>query len=255
MKLSTVSMGKYYDMAKKASLQIGNHPGLLYIKQHYNGHIRVLDVGCGEGSRLETLISNDSLKFGVDINRQAIKFAKKQYPNNDYRVTDAAKLPYKNNSFDLVYSAFALEHTQDPFKVVLEMVRVAKIGGQVIILCPNFGSPNRRSPVSVENPLRKFFTGLLADLLQINGCTWTHVKPKSVFTNIDDDTTVEPYLRTLKAFLISNNLIIVKCSSLWEMETFSFNPRKLIIKILGLLGAYPFKYWGPQIFVVAQKQI
>lgn len=243
---------KYYSIAKKASSHIGNHRGLLYIKKAANQARKILDLGCGEGTRLN-LMSGNKKSFGVDIDSYAINLAKKQYPRHAFRIYDGKRLPYKDKSFDLVYSAFVLEHTQDPEKFLKEARRVVSPGGKLILLCPNFGAPNRRSPNSTQKPLQKLLTGFIDDLKQTPGLYWQKVNPKTTYGQIDDDTTVEPYLRTLESYLISNGLTVNKKSSLWELESFSANPRKLLFLTLGRLGLYPFRYWGPQLFIIAKK--
>lgn len=50
------------------------------------------------------------------------------------RVADVRKLPYPDDSFDVVMAAHLLEHLHDPAAALQELVRVARPGG-VIILC------------------------------------------------------------------------------------------------------------------------
>ncbi len=242
----------YYKAAKVASLNIGAHPGLLFLQKKCRLSSKVLDVGCGEGSRLETLMSGKK-GWGIDINAAVIKLAKSQYPEHNFRVANATMLPFKDAFFDLVYSAFTIEHCQNPEKFILEMFRVCKTGGTVAILTPNFGAPNRRSPVSTENPFTKFLRGLMADYIFSSSLGWKLVQPKSVYDRPDDDTTVEPYLHSLVRFIAAHKYKIEVQTSLWELEPNSFNPRKLVFKILGKMKLYPFRYWGPQIFVAAVK--
>lgn len=47
-------------------------------------------------------------------------------------------LPFDDDHFDIVYSSNVLEHTTDPAQVLREAVRVAKPGGVVQIICPNY---------------------------------------------------------------------------------------------------------------------
>lgn len=244
----------YYSIAKKASRTIGNHRGLRYIKLQAKTAKSILDVGCGEGTRLNTLLPKTTPGVGVDISQSAIKQAKSQYPRHVYKKYNGKKLPFRGNSFDLVYSAFVLEHVQDPEKFVQEMVRVVKPNGQLVIICPNYGAPNRRSPNSIENPIKKLIFGFIKDFIPNHKLTFTKVRPKKTYQQIDDDTTIEPYILTLIQFLKKNNLKIKKYSSLWELEAKTFNPRKLSFLVLGKLKIFPFKYWGPQIFIAVSKQ-
>jgi ubiquinone/menaquinone biosynthesis C-methylase UbiE len=243
----------YYQIAKTASSQIGSHEGLLYLQNLCKSADRILDVGCGEGTRLQTLLLENGQGFGLDPSRAAIARAKKQYPGHHFTVGSGEKLPFKNNNFDLVYSAFAVEHCADPEKFIQEMVRVTKNGGYVVILAPNYGAPGRRSPNSVENPYNKLLEGLVKDLFPYPGLDWQQVVPKTDYREIDSDTTFEPYLKSLIYFLKQNKLEIIRYSSLWSLENSGANFRKLIIRYLGQFGIWPFCYWGPQLFVCAKK--
>ena len=246
---------KYYALAAKASKQIGEHPGLLYLQKIAGQSSKVLDVGCGEGSRLVTLLPPGQFAWGVDIDKYAINLAKKQYPDQNFQIYSGEKLPYKSNTFDLVYSAFVLEHVQIPANLLNEMIRVCQPRGSVILLCPNFGAPNRRSPNSIQNSISKLLTGFINDFFSTSIFRWEKVQPKPVYNLPDDDTTIEPYLLSLIRYFQSKKLTINLASSLWNLEVPSLNPRKIIVKILGQLGIFPFKYWGPQIFVSAIKTV
>lgn len=245
---------KYYTIASEASQDIQGHSGLEYLQKEAVKAKKILDVGCGEGTKLDSLTNKKQNTVGIDISRYAINLAKKKYPHIKFVYTSNEKLPFKNQEFDLVYSTFVLEHTQDHYLFLQEMIRVLKPKGKLIILCPNFGSPNRRSPNSVKSPVKKLIRGFLKDFSSNTNLNWTKVKPKKKYVNIDDDTTVEPYLKDLKGFFLRNNLRILKCSSLWSLEPFSLNPRKLLFTFLGKLGIFPFKYWGPQVFISTQKK-
>lgn len=238
---------EYYRVAHEASLN-STHPAVLEIKQAALSAKKILDLGCGDGTRLG-LLKTDAEKVGVDISDYAIKKARKEYPNINFLETNIESLPFPDESFDLVYSMFVLEHVGSPGKVLTEAVRALKKGGEIILAAPNFGAPNRRSPNSKE--------GKLSKLLQIFGkpdenfLGWTKVKPMKGKYFIDADTTVEPYVGSLISFLRHLGIKIIKTSSLWELDNFSL--KQLPFRILGQIGIPPFVWWGPQIFVVGVK--
>src|SRR4030042_2155375 len=134
----------YYHQAREASLDF-SHPGLKKIKALAKQMAKILEVGCGEGTKLAQISQGKKTAWGVDITQAAIERARRQYPNLQFKVADAANLPYENNHFDLVYSVFSLEHFTRPQEVVSEMIRVTKRGGFTIWLAPNYGAPNRVS--------------------------------------------------------------------------------------------------------------
>jgi SAM-dependent methyltransferase len=243
----------YYATAKKASSQINGHSGLEFLHDHCLPGLKILDIGCGEGTRLNTLLPSHTRGWGIDPSPQAINMAKTQYPRHYFSEALGEKLPFKNNFFDLVYSAFAIEHCHNPEAFLSEMIRVVKKGGLVIILAPNYGAPNRRSPVSSESPVNKFFEGLIKSIFPPPTLGWTEVTPTSKYTQVDSDTTYEPYLLSLQRFLTFNNLTIKQCNSLWSLEPHPSNFYHWLFLTLGQLGISPFTMWGPQVFICALK--
>jgi ubiquinone/menaquinone biosynthesis C-methylase UbiE len=243
----------YYRVSRQASSRIGDHEGLQYLKNLCRTAGKILDVGCGEGTRLATLLPQSKKGWGIDPNPQAIAKAKKQYPGSLFRTGEGERLPYRTASFDLVYTAFAIEHCTDPKKFIREMIRVCRSGGTIVFLAPNYGAPNRRSPVSTENPYNKFFQGLVMDFFPYPDLNWQQVTPRKTYRRVDDDTTWEPYLKSLLAYLRKCKLKILNFSSLWTLEPHDLNFRKILIKEPGQFGVWPFMYWGPQLFVAARK--
>lgn len=94
---------------------------------------KVLEIGCGSGQGL-SMFQNHSTT-GLDNSKEALKLAK-QYCNNVI-LADANKLPFKADSFDLIYSSGLLEHFKHPKKAMSEIARVTKKGGKIIIIVPN----------------------------------------------------------------------------------------------------------------------
>jgi ubiquinone/menaquinone biosynthesis C-methylase UbiE len=247
----------YYQIAREANISNPNHPGFKKLKIIARKAKNVLDVGCGEGSHLNLFLSSKQIGTGIDTNQFALNLAKKQYPKHKFIHFSGKNIPFSDDTFNLVYSTFVLEHTTNPEILISEMVRVLEPNGQLVILCPNFGSPNRRSPNSIKNPVRKLIQGFANDLFlsletSIKQLNWQNVVPKKNYQNIDDDTTTEPYLHQLSKYLISEKLQIIKQSSLWSLET-TKHPLKKITAFLGSNSIFPFKFWGPQIFICAKK--
>lgn len=52
------------------------------------------------------------------------------------------KIPFDSNTFDSISSLCVFEHLVYPEETLLEMDRVLKIGGKLIIDCPNWSGPN-----------------------------------------------------------------------------------------------------------------
>lgn len=98
--------------------------------------LRVLDVGCGAGFLSNALARSSpggrSLEVhGLDISNDSLRVAKVHDSTSSvlYVNGDAYKLPFTNESFDVVTSMDFLEHVDDPEQVIREVSRVLKPHG------------------------------------------------------------------------------------------------------------------------------
>lgn len=97
---------------------------------------RVLDAGCGPGtitSSFARLIPNGSI-IGVDISEDVIAKARAQddVPSNcSFQAADITKLPFDNDTFDVIYTSQALGHIPAAEAALKELRRVCKPGGFV----------------------------------------------------------------------------------------------------------------------------
>jgi len=88
----------------------------------------VLDVGCGTGGLLETLLNMGYRTIGLDFSVVALQYASRR-ENNGLVRANAIKQPFAP-VFDLVISIDLLEvETVDPTLLVAEALRVLKPGG------------------------------------------------------------------------------------------------------------------------------
>lgn len=95
--------------------------------------------GCGLGSYLSRLASDGNVAIGLDIEFPRTLDAIQKTPRVVCGVGE--RLPFPDNSFDLILSHEVLEHVQDDDMVVREIVRTLKPGGRLVIFCPNRGYP------------------------------------------------------------------------------------------------------------------
>lgn len=97
----------------------------------------ILDVGCGEGFTLNRLKENGIGKKleGIEYKKDAIELGKKTYPDIKIKQGDIYKLPYQDNSFDLVLCTEVLEHLDNPSKALKELIRVSN--KYLVISVPN----------------------------------------------------------------------------------------------------------------------
>lgn len=248
----------YYQMAKKGSLDM-SHPGMIALKQVASKSDKILDLGCGEGTRLKLVSENAKEAIGIDISQEAINLARKTYKNLKFINADLEKLPLEDESFDLVYSAYVLEHLSEPEMVLHEALRVLSKNGNLVLVAPNYGAPNRCSPVFKGSRLEKLIRGVFNDSLNLlnfhRGLNWDKVNPIANKENydIDWDTTIEPYLGSLIVYLRNMKLNIKTYSSCWSEELIGASFGQKFLRFLGEKGVYPFNFWGPHLVIVAQK--
>lgn len=101
------------------------------LKELKNQNKKLLDVGCGAGDFIEAFsfyLPKLNLT-AVDISQKAIKKARSRKINAKFVVSGAEKLPFKNNSFDIVTCFDVVEHVKSPLKMLREINRVLKPGG------------------------------------------------------------------------------------------------------------------------------
>ena len=101
--------------------------------------LRVLDLGCGDGTTAlpEARLGADVL--GVDIATNLVEAGNKRakeegLTNCKFQEGDASNLhELKDRSFDLVVSIFGAMFAPKPFDVAKEMVRVTRPGGRIVM--------------------------------------------------------------------------------------------------------------------------
>ncbi|HAU66600.1 TPA: hypothetical protein DCW61_04610 [Candidatus Uhrbacteria bacterium] len=93
----------------------------------------VLDLGCGDG-RYAAMFLEMRVRSarGIDISPAMIELAKKRSIDADFVVGDCSELPFNDESFDLVFSNFVLQHCQRLTTVFAEIARTLKQGGSFV---------------------------------------------------------------------------------------------------------------------------
>jgi SAM-dependent methyltransferase len=99
-------------------------------------HATILDFGCGAGERVEELRRRGYQAFGCDI-------ALPREADDIFQpiATDPYRLPYKDASFDIIYSVTVFEHVMDYDSALAEIRRVLKPGGTTVHVFPSRWKP------------------------------------------------------------------------------------------------------------------
>lgn len=89
----------------------------------------VLDVGCGAGEHAKLLKKFCNTVYGVDASTNMVKASNNNFGCGFAVKADSAYLPFRDSSFDLVYTSSLLHHVKDSVRIdrtISEMVRVSK---------------------------------------------------------------------------------------------------------------------------------
>jgi len=154
---------KFYQTSKDYRRELKSHDQESFqlfssiVGDHVVRGARVLDIGCGTGLSSFLFGQSGYRAVGFDwtegfIERQLQ--AEKIAGSLDYVVGDAGSLPFQQETFDAVVSYAFIEHVADVSKVFLEMLRVLKRSGKLVVIAPNLLSPYK----PLEN-LRKLLKG------------------------------------------------------------------------------------------------
>ena len=92
---------------------------------------RVLDVATGPGIIAAAALKRGAAPKGIDFAENMVAVARKHHPSIDFRVADAADLPFEDGDFDAVVMGFALFMMAEPDRALREAHRVLKPGGRV----------------------------------------------------------------------------------------------------------------------------
>lgn len=92
---------------------------------------RLLDVATGPGTLAGAGAERGAVAKGIDFSPKMVEVARKTFPNVEFRVADAAELPFEDGSFDAVVMGYALFMISEPAKALSEAQRVLVSGGKI----------------------------------------------------------------------------------------------------------------------------
>jgi ubiquinone/menaquinone biosynthesis C-methylase UbiE len=102
----------------------------------------VVDVGCGSGyftNIIASCMKGNGKVIGIDPDRTLVEEARKickriHITNVQFKIGNVWRIPLKSNHADLVASHVVLSNIPKQLDAILEMKRVAKIGGRVAVI-------------------------------------------------------------------------------------------------------------------------
>lgn len=107
---------------------------------------RVLEIGCGRGefscwlarqpNRPVRIVASD---FADTALRKGVVAAREQNLSGiSWELSDIQMLPFRDETFDTVFSCETVEHVPEPARAVEELARVLKPGGRLFLTTPNY---------------------------------------------------------------------------------------------------------------------
>jgi ubiquinone/menaquinone biosynthesis C-methylase UbiE len=104
----------------------------------------LLDVGCGNGGFLSLVRDGNRMLAGADLSPEMITVARQRLGETvDLRVADSEHLPWDTGTFDCLTCNYSFHHYPNPGVVLLDMRRVLKPGGYLVMSDPWFPGPLR----------------------------------------------------------------------------------------------------------------
>ena len=123
------------------------------VRSHVTRESRVLDLGCGRGGVVELIWRDVKMAAGLDPDSPSLA---------DHRAAGmpvvrgvGERMPFADESFDLIVCLWVLEHLQDPTATLSEVRRVLSPGGHFV-----FVTPNMRNPLMLANRIGKSLPAL-----------------------------------------------------------------------------------------------
>jgi len=105
----------------------------LWDERDLNGKL-VLDAGCGSGRFSEIALKLGASLIAVDYS-SAVEASKQNLSAPDKLIVqgDLAALPILDQTFDFIYCIGVLQHTSEPARIVKELLRCLKVGGEITL--------------------------------------------------------------------------------------------------------------------------
>lgn len=161
------------DLREKTGIQDTGNVG----ENEYDGDLKALIDEYKDGLILDCGSGRRTIYYTNVVNYDIV----------DYDTTDVIgvgeMLPFKDESFDGVFSIAVLEHVRDPFRCAAEIIRVLKPGGKLIacvpFLQPYHGYPHHYYNMTHQGLSALFERGLTIDdhrvldsILPVGSLTW-----------------------------------------------------------------------------------
>ena len=177
------------------------------VRHYLTPTARVLDLGCGRGGLIEQLDHPLAQVVGVDPDWLSLHEHRLDLPRT---VGFSDDLPFAENSFDVIFASWLLEHLQRPLQTFQSLQHCLKPDGVFVFI-----TPNGRHPLSVLN--RAF--GRLG--------TWQGRLVERLYGRASEDTFPTYYRANSLTQLVQighqSNLALIDCLTIPDPTYLAFN--------------------------------
>ena len=99
---------------------------------------KILEVGCGVGN-MTTYLKKSGEVIGIDCTEKYIEYMKIDFPDikiHNFNIMDENVLELKEHDFDTVVCINVLEHVKDDLKALVNMYKLLKSDGRLVLIVP-----------------------------------------------------------------------------------------------------------------------
>jgi demethylmenaquinone methyltransferase/2-methoxy-6-polyprenyl-1,4-benzoquinol methylase len=94
---------------------------------------RVLDIAAGTGTSSEPWADQEIEVVPADFSLGMLRVGRRRRPDMAFTAADAMRLPFADESFDVVTMSFGLRNVADVGAALREFLRVTKPGGRLVV--------------------------------------------------------------------------------------------------------------------------
>ncbi|MDI6717448.1 MAG: class I SAM-dependent methyltransferase [Patescibacteria group bacterium] len=116
-----------------------------YLKavKKYKEKGKLLDIGCAFGYLLEAAEESGFDIYGVELSRFSSDFAQKKFVSKIFN-GELKEAKFPENNFDVIVMSDLLEHIPKPVEFLIEVKRIIKKDGVIVIITPDTDSFSRK---------------------------------------------------------------------------------------------------------------
>lgn len=106
-----------------------------FIRKQFPSGGRLLDIGCGYGHFLNLMNNYGWDTYGLEPSYPAVSYARTQRLRVTHGTLNSTR--YDANYFDVITMFYVLEHLPDPVGILLEVNRILRPGGLLVLRVPH----------------------------------------------------------------------------------------------------------------------